>query len=228
MTLPIAGQFGLDEVALELDREGTFITLNDSDVRTLAGKSSGLITMYDLYGKQFYAPHRATQFVDSQGYFGDTPGNSAMDTTGTSVDSSTSASGMFFPPGADSISGTALYWGFGSRKSYTGTLTVRWGGFTQYSSVYDEEYGWTNNASSSVDILYSVDNGANWIFLDGISGGVSRTLQDSTVTRTFPHLNQVQVRIDYYGQVSRFNSQPLSWFWAVAGGSVSVSDILIY
>lgn len=51
MTLP-TGTITMNDVNIELGRaSGALITLNDTDVRTLAGKSSGTISMNDLRGK---------------------------------------------------------------------------------------------------------------------------------------------------------------------------------
>lgn len=55
MALPSSGTISLDDVNAELgNAAGTQISLNDVDVRTLAGKSSGVVSMSDLYGKSAY------------------------------------------------------------------------------------------------------------------------------------------------------------------------------
>lgn len=50
MALPSTGAISMSQVRIELKRSGT-IALNDSDVRSLAGKTSGTISMNDLRGK---------------------------------------------------------------------------------------------------------------------------------------------------------------------------------
>lgn len=49
--LPSAGSISMEQVRTELKRNGT-ISLNDTDVRKLAGRTSGTISMADLRGKK--------------------------------------------------------------------------------------------------------------------------------------------------------------------------------
>jgi hypothetical protein len=52
MTLPSSGTISMNNVNVELDRSGTTtISLNDADVRALAGVPSGTISLSSLYGK---------------------------------------------------------------------------------------------------------------------------------------------------------------------------------
>lgn len=52
MTLPSSGTISMNNVNVELDRSGTTtISLNDADVRALAGVPSGQISLSNLYGK---------------------------------------------------------------------------------------------------------------------------------------------------------------------------------
>lgn len=52
MTLPATGPISLSDVNVELGKAANAaITLNDTDVRTLAGKASGAISLSDLRGK---------------------------------------------------------------------------------------------------------------------------------------------------------------------------------
>lgn len=51
MTLPNSGIITMDMIRAELKRPAGVITLNDADVRKLAGKLSGPISMADLHGK---------------------------------------------------------------------------------------------------------------------------------------------------------------------------------
>lgn len=52
MSLPSSGKITMGDIRTELKLTGQ-ITLGQSEVRKLAGKSSGLIKMSDLYGKSF-------------------------------------------------------------------------------------------------------------------------------------------------------------------------------
>jgi hypothetical protein len=52
MALPSSGPLSLSQVNVELGKSSTAqISLNDADVRALAQKPSGAISMSDLYGK---------------------------------------------------------------------------------------------------------------------------------------------------------------------------------
>lgn len=59
MALPTSGKISLAEVADALGRPGTAISLNDPDVRALAGKPTGPISLADLLGAEV-APAGAT------------------------------------------------------------------------------------------------------------------------------------------------------------------------
>ncbi len=63
MTLPASGLITMADVNVEFGRaSNTPITLNDSDVRALAGIPSGAISLNDLHGKTYYPYGRCTFF----------------------------------------------------------------------------------------------------------------------------------------------------------------------
>jgi hypothetical protein len=62
MTLQNSGAISLNNVNVELGRSGTAtINMNETAVRTLAGKASGAISMSDFYGKSNFSPTTVTR-----------------------------------------------------------------------------------------------------------------------------------------------------------------------
>ena len=65
--LPETGSISMSQVNVELKKgETTVITLNDTDVRKLAGKPSGVISMNDLRGK------KASEYVENYHLYSNT------------------------------------------------------------------------------------------------------------------------------------------------------------
>lgn len=88
MTLPVSGPLSLGDVLAEIRSENPAralpIALGDADVRALAGKPSGAVSLSDLYGKASYTPMTVTalggsDFANSQ--FG--PGTASASATGS-------------------------------------------------------------------------------------------------------------------------------------------------
>lgn len=75
MGLPSTGSISMSQVNTELKKSATaVISLNDSDVRKLAGKSSGTISMGDLRGKK--ASESVTDYqIYSNSWSGEVSGN---------------------------------------------------------------------------------------------------------------------------------------------------------
>lgn len=68
MPLPSSGPLSLSQVNVELGKASTTpVSLNDADVRTLAGKPSGAISFADLRGK---SAEVFTQYTMTAGYIG--------------------------------------------------------------------------------------------------------------------------------------------------------------
>lgn len=56
MTLPASGAISLSMIATELGLAATGLNLNDSRVRSLAGKPTGAVSFSDFYGKTYSPP----------------------------------------------------------------------------------------------------------------------------------------------------------------------------
>lgn len=65
MTLPASGTITMAQVAAELGISATGLSLNDSRVRALAGKPSGVISFSDLHGKSAITPFTISGFSPS-------------------------------------------------------------------------------------------------------------------------------------------------------------------
>lgn len=69
MTLPVNPPISLTDVLAELrvvsPNRGAAISLGDSDVRALAGKPNGAVSLSDLFGKSSYIPMTVTATGDS-------------------------------------------------------------------------------------------------------------------------------------------------------------------
>jgi hypothetical protein len=69
MTLPVSGAISLYNIAVELGISNSGINLNQANVRALAGKSGGSVSLNDLRGKSSAPP--STTFTLTAGISGD-------------------------------------------------------------------------------------------------------------------------------------------------------------
>ena len=84
MALQSSGVISLANINTELGYSSTsVITMNDSSVRTLAGKASGAIALTDFYGKSAAATYTCTFTSDNQGWSSDQPGGRTREPGGT-------------------------------------------------------------------------------------------------------------------------------------------------
>lgn len=67
MTLPVSGSLSFNQIRSELGLGGA-LSLNDTAVRALAGKPSGIISVSDLFGKSAL-PHLSNPFYVGQDNF---------------------------------------------------------------------------------------------------------------------------------------------------------------
>ena len=116
MTLPTGGtmSFGdiLNELRIANPGRGLPISLNDSDVRALAGKPSGTVSFSDFYGKSAQPPTQPIPTLTASAFGDDTYQNNT-DTAGSIGATSVTSVQGGQPP-----------------YSYSWTITARGGGIT--------------------------------------------------------------------------------------------------
>lgn len=109
MTLPVSGTISMQSVNIELAKAATaLISLNDTDVRTLFGVSSGQISLADGYGKSrapAYTMDASSIIFSQQGIYS-----------------------FFLPNNVSSISGVAIGGGGGGGRAGPGGSNSRGGG----------------------------------------------------------------------------------------------------
>jgi hypothetical protein len=152
MTLPVSGPISLNAVNVELQQSGTTtISMNQTNVRTLAGVPSGKISMSDLYGKAYTVP-----------------GNSGIITSGTSY-TLPSTCGLTIKVLA--IAGGGGGGGGSGRTSYSGYFTGGGGGGAGGNSYA------VVSVTPGQTISYNVGNGGSagvtrdGIYSSGSDGG---------------------------------------------------------
>ena len=110
MTLP-TGTITMNQVNVELGKTGTNqISLNDSDVRSLAGKSSGQISLDDLRGKSAEIPVTSGLVLyldpdDSSSYSGSGTNWNNLITSGSRTSKGTLVNGPYYTAGANTGDG---------------------------------------------------------------------------------------------------------------------------
>jgi hypothetical protein len=182
VTLPTSGSISMSQVAAELGISATGLSLNDSRVRSLAGKPSGAISMSDLRGKSASALtsfsaqptniSTATGTRSATATF-NTDGSIAL--TNSSAGGSTSG-GNWYAPNVSSIGSS--YWikvvvnGSPGSTSLTGTfgswlhLSAAQAFTFQNTSATVEGTGSANvyfsTAGSDASIVETVTNGIVW------------------------------------------------------------------
>ncbi len=156
MTLPVSGPISLNAVNVELQLSGTTtISLNQSNVRTLAGVPSGAISMSNLYGKAYTVP-----------------GNSGILTSGTSF-TLPSTSGLTIKILV--IGGGGGGGGGSGRTSFSGFFTGGGGGGAG-AIAYAEA-----SVTPGQSITYQVGSGGtagvarDGVFTSGSNGGSGTT-----------------------------------------------------
>jgi len=145
MTLPSSGEITLSMIRTELGKSGT-ISLNDTDVRALAGKTSGAISLSNFYGKSVWSVsvNDINRFAFGSGFLIGTmtatgaPSGSSYSWTKVSGNSSISINGSTTGSSASILCSTPGISGIAdalfrctvtkssTSKSATGTATFEW------------------------------------------------------------------------------------------------------
>lgn len=161
MALPSSGTITMAMIATELGISPTGLSLNDSRVRTLAGRPSGAISMADLRGKQNVFSATMTVGIEGSarygGYSSDASSSGYTNDIYGSMQPSNSPYGFieFLFWGGDglfiSISGLA--------KSTVITLTVNGQDPTQFrNGIYEYWDSQTDSISAKLDLINNDGN----------------------------------------------------------------------
>jgi len=191
MTLPASGRISLTDIRTELGKvAGTSISLNDADVRALAGKTSGAISLSDFYGKSKIV---AGVVNSSLGL---------SETAYTNIFQSSAACQFYLEvSGHDHISSDTLVDG-------------SWATGTVNDSAYEVRY--TVISSSTLGVTRTIYNGAsNWTAITSNAGSivfeVRAHLASTTSTQSVDCTATFLVEIRAVGSTTPLISQTLKF-----------------
>lgn len=138
MTLPSTGPISFEDVNVELGRSrSASISLGETEVRALAGKLTGSVSLGDLRGKGF--THRVSVANLNNGsrfgYWSSIPGGSVTPNT---VEYGKTLTAIMTYPASDSVNKNFITIGIGGVGTGTsGTLTLKWAGLELTKSVFN-------------------------------------------------------------------------------------------
>jgi hypothetical protein len=150
MTLPTTGPISLANVNVELGLSSTAtISLNQTNVRTLAGIASGTISMSDLRGKTnvTFTPAGGNSAGTAVALYQNGAGGTVSITISCTVSASWSytRSGTFGSPTTGSTTATSVTFSLLNNdvtpRSTTWTVNATAGGITKYWTVTIDNYG---------------------------------------------------------------------------------------
>jgi hypothetical protein len=194
MTLPSSGPISLLDVRTELGLSGT-ISLNDTAVRNLLGKVSGIISLFDAYGKTYIPP---------PGVPGDPYYTSVTQTSAT----------INWTAGSNATSYEVYYW-WNATWTYLGSSTVLYyyvSGLSSNAAYYFKIR--SVNASGTADSNFTTLN--TLPYAPGVPGTPTYTnIGRSNVTINWTASSGV---VDYY-YIMRWNGTT----WVYEGTSIATN-----
>lgn len=217
MTLPASGTITMGMVKAELGIAGTTLTLTDSRVRALFGKTSGaIIKLTDGYSKSNIRAWRPT----SVSYLGTMPTNptNAYDTP--AIPNSVDTSSWTTLNTSSNVRSTQTYT-FGSGGSVGGTLYIRVKNISVTYAASDDG----NEAESTASISVAL-NGTDFSTLGSWEGTLHDDIADTTFTLAVPNgtaLANVIVKIQ-----SRSERRGTGMSMVIAPVTCNIADIVIY
>jgi hypothetical protein len=138
MTLPSTGTISFEDVNVELGRSPSApISLGETEVRALAGKLTGAVSLGDLRGKGI--THKLTVGSLNGGTrFGFWTSASGGSVSPNTVEYGKTLTAIMTYPATDSVNKDFITIGIGGVGTGTaGTLTLKWGGLTITENVFN-------------------------------------------------------------------------------------------
>lgn len=171
MTLPVSGAISFAMINVELNRAaGTVMSLHDADVRVLAGKTSGPVSLSDFYGKSNRVVRKpADYYVERTVFIPDTGTASISFNTDGSTTVNSKAGTAWTTPVLAGI-GSSYWFKYVVTSGSTPTTAMTANTWYPLSSARSLSHSRTASGSSSSNLTISIatDSGGATVVATGV------------------------------------------------------------